>query len=70
MVHIMKIRTDIKAGTGYYTVQSGDNLSTIALTQCGSASAANVSSIYYANQATIGPDPNLIYAGQVLYIPC
>lgn len=66
----MKIRSDVKAGTGYYTVQSGDNLSSIALTQCGSASYENVAAIYYYNQAVIGPDPNLIYPGQVLYIPC
>jgi nucleoid-associated protein YgaU len=66
----MKIRTDIKSGSGYYTVQSGDNLSSIAQSQCGSASAENVASIYYYNQAVIGSDPNLIYAGQVLYIPC
>jgi hypothetical protein len=45
-------------------------LSSIALEQCGSASAENVAGIYYYNQAVIGPDPNLIYAGQVLDIPC
>jgi nucleoid-associated protein YgaU len=66
----MKIRSEIKAGTGYYTVQSGDSLSSIALTQCGNASYENVSAIYYTNQAIIGTNPNLIYPGQVLYIPC
>jgi hypothetical protein len=66
----MKIRSNVHAGSGYYTVESGDNLSSIAYEQCGSASAENVANIYYANQAVIGPDPNLIYAGEELYIPC
>lgn len=66
----MKIRTNIKSGAGYYTVQPGDSLSTIAQQQCGSASYETVAGIYYYNSAVIGPDPNLIYPGQELYIPC
>ena len=65
----MKIRTNVKSGDACYTVQSGDNLSYIAGKFYGSESADNVSKIYYSNQETIGPNPNLIYPGQKLYIP-
>ncbi|MBP1694572.1 MAG: LysM domain [Chloroflexi bacterium] len=65
----MNIRTNLKSGSACYTVQSGDSLSTIAYQFYGNASASSVSKIYYSNQATIGSNPNLIYAGQQLYIP-
>ena len=65
----MNIRTNLKSGSACYTVQCGDSLSTIAYQFYGNASASSVSKIYYSNQATIGSNPNLIYAGQQLYIP-
>jgi len=65
----MNIRTNLKSGSACYTVQSGDSLSTISYKFYGNASSSNVSKIYYSNQATIGSNPNLIYAGQQLYIP-
>ena len=65
----MKIRTNVKSGDACYTVQSGDNLSYISDKFYGNESADNVSRIYYSNEATIGPNPNLIYPGQKLYIP-
>ena len=65
----MKIRTNVKSGDACYTVQSGDNLSYIAKRFYGNESADSVSKIYYSNQETIGPNPNLIYPGQKLYIP-
>lgn len=65
----MKIRTALQSGAACYTVQSGDNLSRIATRFYGSGSADNVNRIYFSNQATIGPNPNLIRPGQKLYIP-
>jgi nucleoid-associated protein YgaU len=65
----MKTRTDIKSGSACYTVQSGDSLSTISQKFYGNQSQDNVNKIYYSNQATIGPNPSLIFAGQKLYIP-
>jgi nucleoid-associated protein YgaU len=65
----MKIRTALQSGAACYTVQSGDSLSKIATQFYGSGSANNVNKIYYSNQTTIGSNPNLIYAGQKLYIP-
>ena len=65
----MKIKTDVKAGEACYTVQSGDNLSDIAYKFYGNKSADSVAKIYYSNQKTIGPNPNVIYPGQKLYIP-
>jgi nucleoid-associated protein YgaU len=65
----MYIRTELKSGAACYTVQSGDNLSFIAQRFYGNQSADNVNKIYYSNMATIGPNPNLITAGQKLYIP-
>jgi nucleoid-associated protein YgaU len=65
----MNIRTNLKSGSACYTVVSGDSLSTISFKFYGNASANNVSKIYYSNEATIGPNPNLIQPGQVLYIP-
>ena len=65
----MKIRTNMKSGAACYTVQSGDSLSKIATKFYGSGSSNNVNKIYYSNLTTIGANPNLIYAGQKLYIP-
>jgi LysM repeat protein len=47
-----------------YVVQRGDTLGTIAQKYC-----TTWRGIYNLNSATIGPDPNLIYAGMVLIIP-
>ena len=60
----MKLRTDLKAGAACYVVQSGDNLSKIA-----SDFGTSVQAIYESNLKTIGPNMNLIYPGQKLYIP-
>ena len=67
----MDVRTDLKAGQACYTVQSGDSLSTIASDAYGNTPAtySDVTKIYYSNMETIGPNPNLIYPGQKLYIP-
>ena len=65
----MYVRTDMKSGAACYTVQSGDNLSKIAQNFFGTMTPNNVNKIYYSNLNTIGPNPNLIYAGQKLYIP-
>lgn len=65
----MYVRTDMKSGAACYTVQSGDNLSTIAQRFFGNMSADNVNRIYFSNMATIGPNPNLIRPGQKLFIP-
>ena len=65
----MKIRTELKSGAACYTVASGDSLSKIAQKFFGNMSADNVNKIYYSNLATIGPNQNLIYPGQKLYIP-
>lgn len=65
----MNVRTDMKSGAACYTVQSGDSLTTISQRFYGSATANNVNKIFYSNQATIGPNPNLIIPGQKLYIP-
>jgi nucleoid-associated protein YgaU len=59
----------MKSGAACYTVVSGDSLSKIAQSFYGNASASNVNKIYYSNLQTIGPNPNLIYAGQKLYVP-
>ncbi|MBX0330513.1 LysM peptidoglycan-binding domain-containing protein [Oscillochloris sp. ZM17-4] len=52
---------------GSYTVKPGDTLSAIALAAYGNANAWPT--IHNANQAVIGPNPNLIFPGQVLSIP-
>lgn len=65
----MNIRTNLKSGSACYTVQSGDNLSFIAQRFYGNMNADSVAKIYFSNQATIGPDPNLLRPGQVLFIP-
>ncbi len=50
-----------------YIVQAGDNLSHIAFQHYGNT--ARWIDIYHANEAVIGPDPNLIHPGQILIIP-
>lgn len=50
-----------------YTVKSGDCLWNIAKKFYGKGS--DYTKIYNANKGTIGKNPNLIYAGQVLTIP-
>jgi len=65
----MYVRTNVKSGSACYTVQSGDSLSTISQKFYGNMNSDNVSKIYYSNQATIGPNPNVITPGMKLYIP-
>ena len=51
-----------------YTVQPGDTLSSIAQRFYGDGNKYH--QIYdYCNRQVIGPDPNLIRPGEVLYIP-
>lgn len=50
-----------------YTVVAGDSLSKIAKKFYGNANSWKV--IFDANQAVVGPNPNLIKPGQVLTIP-
>lgn len=50
-----------------HVVEPGESLSEIALEATGSAT--NWPNIYAGNRALIGPDPNLIYAGEDLAIP-
>jgi nucleoid-associated protein YgaU len=65
----MNVRTNVQSGSACYTVQSGDSLSTISQKFYGNMNGNSVATIYYSNQATIGPNPNVIQPGQVLYIP-
>jgi nucleoid-associated protein YgaU len=65
----MYVRTDMKSGAACYTVVSGDSLSLISQKFYGTQSASGVQKIYYSNMETIGPNPNVIYPGQKLYIP-
>jgi len=60
----MKIRTDLRSGAACYIVQAGDTLTKIA-----SLFGTTVNAIWESNRTTIGPNPNLIYPGQHLYIP-
>ena len=50
-----------------YVVKPGDNLSVISAKFYGTSSKWQT--IYAANKAVIGPNPNLICAGQHLFIP-
>ncbi|HEX6551993.1 MAG TPA: LysM peptidoglycan-binding domain-containing protein [Ktedonobacteraceae bacterium] len=50
-----------------YTVQSGDSLFSIAQQAYGDGNVWQV--IYNANKSVIGPDPNHIVPGEVLFIP-
>jgi nucleoid-associated protein YgaU len=59
----------MKSGAACYTVQRNDTLSTIAQRFYGSGDANNVNRIYFSNMTTIGPNPNLIFPNQKLYIP-
>jgi nucleoid-associated protein YgaU len=52
-----------------HTVAEGETLSDIALKYFGSAAKEKWMAIYEANKGTIGDDPGLIKAGQVLKIP-
>jgi nucleoid-associated protein YgaU len=63
----MKIRTQLKSGAACYTVQSSDSLSTIAQRFYGSQ--GDYPKIYYSNLQAIGPNANIVRAGQKLYIP-
>lgn len=54
------------AGTNY-TVQAGDNLTSIAQRAYGNG--ADWSKIYEANKQVIGPNPNALRVGEVLAIP-
>ncbi len=65
----MYVRTDMKSGAACYTVVSGDSLSLISQRFYGTQSASGVQKIYYSNMTTIGPNPNVIFPGQKLYIP-
>ena len=65
----MYVRTDVKSGSACYTVQQGDSLSSISQKFYGNMNSDNVAKIYYSNQATIGPNPNVLYPGEKLYIP-
>ncbi len=57
----------VKPPATVYVVKPGDNLSAISAKVYGTSSKWSV--IYAANKAVIGPNPNLIYAGQHLFIP-
>ncbi len=65
----MNVRTNMKSGAACYSVQSGDNLSKIAQKFYGNMNADSVAKIYYSNLETVGPNPNIIYPNQKLYIP-
>ena len=65
----MKIRSNVHSGAACYSVVSGDSLSTISQKFYGNMNADSVGKVYYSNLETIGPDPNVIYPGQKLYIP-
>ncbi len=60
----MNVKTNLKSGAACYVVQSGDSLSKIA-----SRFGSTVDAVYQSNRSTIGPNMNLIYPGQKLYIP-
>ena len=60
-------RVDNSVQPKTYTVKSGDCLWNIAKKYYGNG--ADYTKIYNANKGTIGGNPNLIYAGQVLTIP-
>ena len=58
---------DDEARVNTYTVGSGDSLWKIAVAVYGDG--YQWTNIYEANEATIGSNPGLIYAGQVLVMP-
>lgn len=51
----------------YYTVEPGDTLTSIAERAYGDGN--KWPQIYNANTTVIGPDPNKLQPGEVLYIP-
>lgn len=55
-----------KSDAGSHRVVAGETLSTIALTETGSA---NWSELYSHNRVTIGANPHMILPGQVITIP-
>ncbi len=63
----MKIRTHIRSGDSWYTVQAGDSLSSIAQLFYGSNTGWD--QIYNTNLNVIGSNPNLIRPGMTLLIP-
>ncbi len=58
----MKVQSQLKAGASCYTVQSGDSLSTIAQKYYGNMNLNSVGKIYFSNQTTIGPNPNIDFS--------
>jgi nucleoid-associated protein YgaU len=54
---------------GSYTVQAGDTLWGIAVKFYGKGNGMKYTTIHEANKDVIGPDPDKIFAGQVLTIP-
>jgi nucleoid-associated protein YgaU len=54
-------------GADTYTVRSGDSLSKIAKKLLGNAN--RWPELYELNRDTIGDNPNVIYAGQILVLP-
>ncbi|MEI7989007.1 MAG: LysM peptidoglycan-binding domain-containing protein [Chloroflexota bacterium] len=63
----MRVKTNVKSGDSWYTVQAGDNLTKIAQRFYGAG--GNWQVIYNANRNTIGPNPDIIRSGMVLLIP-
>lgn len=59
-------QVQIMPGTKY-TVQRGDSLSSIAQRAYNDANRWRL--IYDANKDVIGPDPDILHPGQVLFIP-
>ena len=73
---ISSVQTDPRGGT--YIVQAGDSLwriaeRTLAARDSGAVTSADIArfwpTVYRANRALIGDDPNLIFPGQPLQIP-
>ena len=60
--------TDAAGCTARYTIKDGDTLLDISHDQLGTVFA--VQDIIHANQAKIGHNPDLIFAGDRLTIPC
>jgi nucleoid-associated protein YgaU len=54
-----------QAGSGNYTVKSGDTLSSIA---AANGVSGGWQALYHENESTVGGNPNLIYPGQKLEV--